>query len=67
MPNSKRLDSLIDFEGGVDAAFYGKLLSLATRHFKANDATISIPAMNATRRCAALIEAIITGKIEVES
>lgn len=61
-----KLDDVIAFpQDDVCADFYGKVMLLASARFESSS-RLSLPAMEATMRAAALIEAIVTGKIEIE-
>lgn len=62
-PRSVDIDSAIGFTAGVNCSFFSKMLLTASRHFKVQDKSLSIPNAEALRRAIALMEAVLTEQV----
>ena len=63
--DTQQIEDLIQHAGGVNCEFFSKLVCVACNHFKVGENGVTMAEMETIRRCASLIESIVTGKVKV--
>lgn len=61
-----RINEVIPFEASADGMFFAKIVSVSSRFWRADKMKCTPVQMEAIRRAAALLQAIMTGAIEIE-